>query len=177
MTVTIDKSLMKDSMGRLITQSMFYEPKYALEDCVQFTLGDEDKIIDGRNLLSLKRLYLMEEDIKEYNFATKYLAGWKHWKRLNNNKFLRKEFDEWRDELEYKLQSQAVQKIVDLAEVEESFAAAKWLAEAGWNKRGVGRPSKTDVEAILNREARSDEEFDQDFNRLNKLEVINGGRQ
>lgn len=173
MSVIVNKELMKDTMGRPITQSMFYEFEYKLTPQVQFTLSDQDKIIDDRNIWSLKRLFLEMEDITEYNFASTYLLGWKHWKKMDSNKFLGEHFNEWRQELEYKIKANAIEEIIMAAQDGQNFAAAKWLAEGGWDKKGAGRPSKSDIMKQVQQNARSESEFDSDSDRLR---VINGGK-
>jgi hypothetical protein len=166
MSIEPNKSLMKDKMNRALTQSMFYEFEYSREDFVQFTLDDEDKVVDGKTLISLKKLYLEEEDVTEYIFATKYLIGWKHWNKLNGNKFLREHFDEWREELAMKLEGHAIQKIMDSAYEDENFAAQKWLAERGWTKRKAGRPSKEEIKGHLKNQERVFDEYAEDEKRL-----------
>ena len=74
----IDKALLQDSMGRPLTQSLFLELGYT-EHSV-YTLKEQDYAYKGKNYPSLKRLYLKEEDVTEYEFATKHLLGWQHWR-------------------------------------------------------------------------------------------------
>jgi len=141
----IDKSKLIDTMGRPLTQSLFLECGYNVQYAI-FTFNDNDKTYDGRVYPSLKKLYLECEDPTEYQFSRKHLLGWSHWKRLNENKMLREHFDEWRDELEIAMRSDAVQAIRDMTADGTNFQAAKWLADRGWDKRGAGRPSKAEVE-------------------------------
>lgn len=142
----MDKSKLIDTMGRPLTQSLFLEIGYNTQYAI-FTLNDEDKEYDGKTYPSLKKLYLESEDPTEYRFAKKYLLGWKHWRRLNDNAILRVHFDEWREELEVAMRSEAVLSIVDMTTSEQgNFQAAKWLADRGWDKRGAGRPSKAELE-------------------------------
>ena len=137
----MDKSKLKDSRGRPLTQSLFLEVGYNTEYAV-YTLKDEDYVYHGKTYPSLKRLYLEMEDVIEYEFANTYLLGWEHWLRIANNKVFSKRVDSWRHELELKLRSQAVKDIIDMTAEEKSFQAAKWLADKGWGKNPVGRPSK-----------------------------------
>jgi len=139
----IDKQLLLDTSGRPLTQSLFLEFNYNVEYSV-FTFDDDDKTYKGKVYPSLKKLYLECADPTEYTFAKKYLLGWSHWKRLNENKALRKHFDEWREELEISLRSEGVQAIIEGAT--DNFQAAKWLADKGWEKRTPGRPSKDELE-------------------------------
>jgi len=142
----IDKSLLLDTMGRPLTQGLFLEIGYNTQYAL-YTLDDEDKTYKDKVYPSLKRLYLECADPTEYQFAKKYLLNWKHWRRLNENVVLCKHFDDWREELEVAMRSEAVLSIVDMTTSDQgNFQAARWLADRGWDKRGVGRPSKKDVE-------------------------------
>src|SRR5690606_19789684 len=139
----INKERLKDSGGRPLTQSLFLEFGYNTDFAV-YTWADEDKLYKGTVYPSLKRLFLEEEDPTEYRFSKKYLLGWSHWQRLNANKALRIHFDDWRDELEIYIRSQGLRSIIDMSE--DNFQAAKYLAEKGWEKNRVGRPSKQEFE-------------------------------
>lgn len=141
--MSIDKEKLKDSGGRPLTQSLFLEFGYNTDFAV-YTWTDEDKEYKGKIYPSLKKLFLEEEDPTEYRFAKKHLLGWKHWQRLNDNKALRIHFDEWREELEVYIRSQGLRSVIDQSE--GNFQAAKYLAEKGWEKNRVGRPSKQDAE-------------------------------
>lgn len=164
----VDKSKLVDGMGRPLTQSLFLEIGYRDEFAV-YSLKDQDHHYKGLVYPSLKRLFLVHEDPTEYDFATTYLLGWQHWKRLNDNKQLRKHFDEWREELELKLRSQAVKDIIDQCSTEGgSFQAAKWLADRGWEKRGAGRPSKQEQEREDRLNERIEDEYKSDVVRLFK---------
>lgn len=110
----IDKTKLRDSRGHPLTQSLFLEIDYNSEAAI-YTLKDDDHTLNGKTYLSLKRLYLECEDPTEYDFAKKYLLGWSHWKRLQENKTIRKHIDEWREELEYQIRSQAVRDIITMS--------------------------------------------------------------
>lgn len=157
------RSLMLDSMGKYRTQSLFLELGYG--DEAVFTLKDIDHSLNDKSYISLKRLYLECEDPTEYEFATQHLLGWKHWQRLCENKILRKHIDEWRDELEVKLRSQAILEAIKQAR-NGTFQAAKWVADRGWSARAAGRPSKADVEHEKKIMARIDSEYGEDVVRM-----------
>ena len=154
---------MLDSVGRSLTQSMFLEVGYS--DAALYTLKDVDHEYNGKIYPSLKRLYLLEEDPTEYEFAVKYLLGWKHWQRLCENKLLRKSIDEWRAELEIKLRSRAVKEMIK-SSASGKIVASKWLADKGWAQRGAGRPTKAEVEGEKALLATVAEEFNEDVQRL-----------
>jgi hypothetical protein len=154
---------MLDSMGRPITQSLFLEIGYP--DCAVYTLKDQDHEYNGKAFLSLKRLYLACSDPTEYEFATTYLLGWKHWLRLCENKAVRAHIDEWRVELEVKLRSQGVKAAMAQAN-SGNYAAAKWMADRGWDTRGKGRPSKDEIEHEKRVQAGMANEYEADIIRL-----------
>jgi hypothetical protein len=144
-SVVIDKSLLKDSRGRPLTQGLFLEVGYNTEFAI-YTLKDEDFEYEDKTYLSLKRLYLEHADPTEYDFACTYLLGWDQWQRICANKIFTKVVESWRIELELKLRSQAFKDIMMQSQGDKGFQAAKWIADRGWDKRMVGRPSKDELE-------------------------------
>ena len=159
--ISRDKMLTSD--GRPITQSLFLEMGYT-EHSV-YTLKDDDYDYNGKVYPSLKRLYLELEDTTEYDFATQYLLGWKHWQRITENKGLAPHIQEWRDELELKLRSRAVKQMLQLAS-EGSYQASKWLADRGWDTRAAGRPTKSEKEKHAKINERIKDEYGADVHRL-----------
>lgn len=162
----IDKDRLKDSMGRPMTQALFLEIGYEQDKAV-YTLKDEDHFYEGKTYPSLKRLYLEMEDVVEYEFSKEHLLGWQHWQRLNRNKALSKHFEEWREELELQIRSNAVQGIIDMT-ASDNFQASKWLADRGWDKKAAGRPSKQEKLKEDRMNKRLEEEFNADVIRLLK---------
>lgn len=161
----ITKTKLMDTMGRPLTQSLFLEIGYS--DFAVYTLKEYDHEYNGKKYPSLKKLYLEEEDPTEYAFAEKHLLGWQHWKRLCENKQIAKHVEEWREELELKIRSQAVRDMQSLCASENgNYSAAKFLADRGWEKRGAGRPSKQEKERHLRVEEKIQEEFSADIKRL-----------
>jgi hypothetical protein len=158
-----NKAALVDTSGRPVTQSLFLEIGYS--DMAVFTLKDADYEYNNKYYFSLKRLYLLEADPTEYEFANKYLLGWRHWKRLCENKQIRKHIDEWREELEMKLRCQGVKSLL-LAANSGNYQAAKWVSDRGWEARGAGRPSKEDVERERKFQARVEEDYSSDVVRL-----------
>lgn len=161
----IDKNRLKDSTGRPLTQSLFLEIGYDTEKAI-YTLKDEDHEYKGHTYYSLKQLYLEMEDPTEYEFANTYLLGWQHWKRLKANKLLSKHFEEWEEELELRLRAQGIRAAIDQAADDKGFQAAKWLADKGWQKNSVGRPSKHEKLREERMQAKLDDEFSADVIRL-----------
>jgi len=161
--VEIDKARLLDINGRPLTQSLFLEIGYT--DYAVYTFKDQDHIWNGKVYPSIKALYLELNDPTEYVFTNQYLLGWSHWKRLLENKLIRKEIEEWREELEVKLRCSGVQNAITSAK-SGSFQAAKWLADRGWDTRGAGRPSKAEVEREKQFQVTVDKEYSADIIRL-----------
>lgn len=162
MEVKLDKDKMKDEKGRYIVQGLFLEDKYNHEMAL-FTFDGEHKLYKGKTFYSLKKLYLEEMDPKEYLFARLYCFDWDHWKRMCKNKIIRRHIDQWREELELKLVSEGVGSLIHLALNENSYQAAKFLAERGWDKSERGRPSKEAVQGELKRRADEEADYNEDF--------------
>ena len=156
-----DKTKMKDSKGRYLSHGLFLELGYKT-DLALFTFDDEDKEHNGIIYPSLKKLYLEFGDVTEYEFSREYLLGWRHWQKLINNKAIRHQIDQWREELDLSIRAEAVRNIVDQASIKESFQAAKFLVDRGWDKRPAGRPSTADKQQALERDKRLNEELEGD---------------
>lgn len=159
----IDKSRLIDTGGRPYSQGLFLELGYM--PYAVFTLKEQDHIHNGNTYISLKKRFIEMEDVTEYDFATKWLLNWKQWQRLSDNKTVGPHIQEWRDELEYKLRSRAAKKMIEQAEG-GNFQATKWLMDRGWLNKGAGRPSKLEKDGFLAAEARIQNEYNDDIQRL-----------
>lgn len=157
------KADLVDNSGKPLTQSLFLEISY--NDKAVYSLKEDHCEWEGKTYPSLKKLYLEMSDPTEYGFATKYLLGYKHWKRMCENKLLLKHIEEWREELEMKLRSQAVRSMLQSAE-QGNYQSAKWFADRGWANKGAGRPSKAEIEREKKFQARVDNEYGSDVVRL-----------
>lgn len=159
----IDKSKLLDENGRPFTQSLFLEIGYG--ESAIYTFKDHDHTHHGKTYIALKPIYLDMRDPTEYTFANDWFLGWKHWMRICDNKVLRREIDQWREELEIKLRSQAIRDMIKSAEG-GNYQASKWLVDRGWHTRGAGRPSKAEVEAEKKILSAVNEEYSADVIRL-----------
>ena len=159
----VDKTKLKDTMGRPLTQALFLEMEYN-EKYAYFTINDDDKEYKGRVYPSLKKMYMEIGDPTEYQFAMTCLLGWKHWERMKRNSKLAPMFEEWADELEVMLRSNALMAINEIAD--DNFQAAKYITEKGWDKRPAGRPTKDRSEREDNIIKKVNEDFADDFKRL-----------
>ena len=157
----------KDTMGRWLTESLFYETASNQSMAVYTLKPYHLKTKDGRELMSLKQLYIDSADPTEYTFTTTHLGGWAHWQRLLNSVKLRPYFDEWREELEIMLRSQAVRSMMHTAVSEgaKGTTAAKWLADKGWLEKR-GRPTVAEKRKELKKQMMIKDEVAEDAERL-----------
>lgn len=138
-----------------------------------YTLRDKDHTSEGKTFVSLRRLYLEEEDVTEYSFANKHMESWEHWQMLLECKWFQEYVTRWRTELELKLKSRALKNIMAEAagQTKSSFNANKWLAEKNWIDKAAesnrrGRPSKAEINKIAMEEAMSTRQVNDDMKRL-----------
>lgn len=171
-----DRKKLKDPQGRFVTQSLFQETA-GNYDLVVYTLAEEDKMLEnGKVLPSLKRLYLLESDVGEFEFANKYLFSWLHWQRLQNNAMIKPYIDQWREELGYKLRSEGLKQMLLRAKTDTSCAAAKYLADGAFKRRAAGRPSKEEIEGHMKENARLEQEFASDLGRIEHLKIVSNDK-
>lgn len=159
----------RDKMNRFRTQSLFVEVHNGQESDILepvFTLADEDK----GSFLSMKKLYLTIADPTEYAFALYTFSSWQHWEKLTRIKWFLDHLEGWRDELEVKLRSQAVSKMVRIADssANQALQANKFLVDRGWvdKKNPRGRPSKAEKERIKKQDDLVKTQVDEDFDRV-----------
>lgn len=161
-----------------LTRSLFYEAIADKSLCI-YTLKD----IDYKGYKSFYKEYMRIADPTEYRVAKELLDGYEHWEMLCATSWFKQYVDKWRKELQVKIKSEALHKIMQEAKTnpKEMVNANKYILEKGWeqstknneniNKREVGRPSQDKIrkEAIdlFNRE----EEIQRDLQRLG--EVLN----
>lgn len=159
-------SVFKDRMGKWITQGLILELGY--KSSAVYTRQDEGVEYKGKKYPSIKKLFIESYmlDPTEYHFATTHLGGWQHWKRMKANKVIRELYEEWHEEAEIKVRAIGVRSAIDLAITGKSFAASKWLAEAGYDKRLAGRPTKQQIAQATRIEAGIRDELESDWERI-----------
>lgn len=178
------KEVLRDKQGRYRTQSLFKEYEYQSTDYPPlWTLKEED--FTNRNLStdkvelpSLKKLYMEIADPTEYEFAMQAFGTWKQWDKIKKSKALHVWIEDWAEELELKLRSEGIRGVVREADSGKNpLAAAKFLANADWNKtsNGRGRPTKLEIEKQTKIAARLNAEFEDDAERIG-LVAITGGK-
>lgn len=137
------------------------------KSAVVYTLKDEDHL----GYPSLRRLYLEAGDPTEFKFAETALDGWDHWVSLSECSFFRPYLSKWRSELELKIKSAALARIMAEAKTssKNSFMANRYLVERAWESKGeskAGRPSRAQIREAAHEQASYATRIDQDFERL-----------
>lgn len=157
----LDRSRLKDAMGRPLTQSLFLEYQYNDELAV-YSLSDEDKVYNDKFFPSLRKRYLHSMDPTEYTFALDHFLSWDQWQRICENQAMATRIAKWREELEVKIRSRAVRNLIAL---NENFSAQKWAADGHWNVKR-GRPTKEEQQRERKIRSRAVEEAAEDGNRI-----------
>jgi hypothetical protein len=152
-----------------LTKGIFFEQTSADKSSVVYTLKDEEHL----GFPSLRLLYLSEGDPTEYRFAIAYLDGWDHWASLCECTWFKPYHRAWRTELELKIKSAAVARIMGEAKTasKNSFMANRYLVERAWEAKGesrAGRPTKAAVREAAHEQASESLRIAQDFERLSK---------
>ena len=151
------------------TQDLFYELNGFNSGSAVYTVGDEDLVKNGKTLLSIRRLYVDMEDVHEYKFAVTHFYSWKHWQKIASSPKVGPYVQEWRDELQAKLQSKNLKRMAQLA-AEGDRMAIKYMANTEWKGETVkpkrGRPTKEEKEGFLKQEAKELDRIEDDFTRI-----------
>lgn len=139
-----------------------------------FSLRGRPGFIDAR------QTFLDLRDPTGVLWAETYLEGVNHLNRLLEAPWFADAWGDWQNDLARMIQSEAIQKIQNIAAgvSPAAFQAAKWLAAREWDKRrGAGRPSKTELRGELRREVERASQHDDDLARItggdkNTLKVV-----
>lgn len=127
------------------------------------------------DLSSLYTLYMEISDPTEYKFSRK-VGGWTRWEELSKLPEVKKEVDKWRRELDAKIRSESLFKIMAAADgdTRDALAANKYLLEASWSKDKVGRPSKEAIQIEAKKAADRTKEMEDDIKRM--LPLLNNNK-
>ncbi len=150
-----DRTPFKDPQGRWITSGLFKETAQT-KSYILFTLDEA------------RTLYIACGDPTGYTFADEHLGGWQHWLALKASPALEGKIREWEEELEAKIRASSIQKIATIAAGDKGYQAAKWLADAGWQPKEVGRPTKEKVERESRVRSKMYSEFDDNVVDMNR---------
>lgn len=166
----VDGNKWKDNLGRWKVVNLFIDlycderNRHAI-----YTTYDDDFEKDGVKYPSLRKIYLAFDHVPhlEYDFADKFLGGWKHWQELCKSKTLAPHIQEWRETLEVKLQAKALRSMINTSydDTPTGFNAKKYLADKGWMEK-KGRPKKEDIEREAKKQARVEDEIAGDLARI-----------
>ena len=155
--------------GNYYTQSLFLEASYETPERALYTTKRQDYEYNGILYLSFPRLYLEIADPTEYQVAERLFDGWPHWQRIWNNSRLTPMVMALREELEIKLRSEGVRKMIESAKTGKSDIAAKWLSDKGWENPGKGRPTNAKIKAEAKKLQAIKDEIGKDADRLRNL--------
>lgn len=124
--------------------------KYSKQLFKQFNTGDCVPIYD---LDEFHQVFLEEADLTEYRAAIRLVGTWTEWQRIKRDWYdFPKMIEAWKDEVETKLRSQALDKLVDLmasARPETAASIAKFIAQSSWDR---GKAKVSEKEASRSRE-------------------------
>lgn len=155
-------------MNQRLLKGLFYEMTLSDKSSVVYTLKDKDH----EGYPSLYRLYMETNDPTEWRFAQEHLDGWEHWEKLCEATWFKPIVARWRRELELRMKSQALSRIMSEAKTasKESFQANKYLLEKGWEPKDSqsrrGRPSKDEIAKAAKEIATTNSRLEEDFERL-----------
>lgn len=135
------------------TRQLFFELSTLLpDDKVKiepiFSLKGRPGFVDAR------ATFVELGDPTGYKWAMSYLKSWEHFEHLLGCIWFTKELESWIREIDIIHTSRAVQRIKEIADDggTQSLAAAKYLAQKGWEKR-AGRPTKEAITGELKKQA------------------------
>ena len=119
-----------------------------------------------------RKIFVDTMDPTQYAGAMALLGSWKDWGSFKRQwrGFDREILPEWLEEMEVKIRSTGIRSLILQAEDPEkpNASAARFLAEAGYEKPKMGRPSKDAIKRQAKIEARVLSSWDEDFDRVKK---------
>lgn len=145
----------KDQVGRWVTIGLFGDRAAAYKGSIIW-----DAIDDAR------KDFIECGDPTGIVFADKFLGGYDHWKAIKESKGLEEEIAKWEEELEARIRSDALRGIKGMSV--DSFQAAKFLMDRGWEKRGAGRPTKEQIEKETRIQSKMKDSYSADIVRIKR---------
>jgi len=120
-----------------------------------------------------KPIYMEAEDPTEYEAAMRLIGDYEHWLLIRSHPKIAPIIDKWAIELEIKMRSDAVRKMVRHSASNQGTAAAKWIAEGGFTMRDKrskkGKEEEREITEVLS------ERLHEDMTRLG-ISVVKGGK-
>lgn len=106
---------------------------------IVLSLFEEFKRTNYKPLWSLRKdwyaTYMECADPTEYSTAMALIGDWEHYNLIRNHPKIKAIMDKWAKEVEVKLRSQSIMKMVKHASAPNGTTAAKWLAEGAFMQR------------------------------------------
>jgi hypothetical protein len=157
-----NKEIVKAERGRLPAKALFLQ-------------NNPEGVYD---LDEFRRTFVELEDVTEFKAALALVGSWAEWERIKNNYSDFNTFiSEWVAEVEAKLTSRALDRILQIASSrtdKNSFQAAKFIVTREYKKRaGAGRPTKAEKERELKQIVSVASETKDERERM--LQVLQGG--
>lgn len=160
------------------TKALFYEQynMYTIEKRPSikpvFTLYN-----DQPGLINARKTFVELGDPSGYKWAIKYLGDYDHWRFLMECSWFREAYEVWMNELNMKLQSEAIDRIKEIASNptdKQSLVANKWLASKPWQEKTTnrGRPSKAELQGEMKRHVEALTAEEEDAKRIGLLKVV-----
>lgn len=135
--MSYDRSKYLDDSGKRVVVGLFEE----------FDRSDR-KFRPLFKLADWKQPYIESRDPSEYSAAMKLIGDWDHWQAIRTNSLISPIIDKWHQEMLVLIQSEAIKAMVVHSKLQGGTAAAKWLAENGWEEKTPkkrGRPVSKEV--------------------------------
>ena len=172
----------KTRNNQYLTRLLFYESATGVP-LKERTITPGMSLYGGRDgLIDAKAEFVSLRDPSGYKWTQKFLEGdIRHWKKLLECSWFKEAYALWLEELETILKVEALDKIQEIAKTKsnQTFQAAKFLAQEGWKQKPEstrGRPSKEEISGELKKAVNVLTEVDEDINRIGGLKVITGGK-
>ena len=140
------KRVFKDTMDRFITSGLFKETAQT-KNWIEYTLKEA------------KVLFIECGDPTGYLFSEKHLGGYQHWLALKQSPALEHHLLSWEDELEVKIRAEGLKRVIEESEKKTGYQAAKYLVQAGWKMKELGRPTKQKIKEESIKRSKIYEEF------------------
>lgn len=160
--------------GKYLTQALFYEywatkpskVNYLPVFCTRHT-PQTRKI----GLVPVYDTFLALDDPTGYEWAKKYLDSWDVYNRLMQYDWFRECIESALDEMANRKKARAIARIEEImrdGSDSQALAAAKYIAERGWDPKPAkrGRPSKAEVTGALKQQVELSQLETEDLKRI-----------
>jgi hypothetical protein len=146
---------------------------------IQYAETEEEKTNAIYDMDVWHQTFLEVGDFTEYKAAIALVGDWITWEKYKAQwPTLRRNIQAWKDELEVKLQSDAMTKLVTLVHSKSEQTAAnvcKFMVQSGYSQRAsAGRPSNEEKRKEAARIARAASDTEEEEGRV--LQLLTGGK-